>query len=127
MSKITTTTLWRTIFSYSCTTLVLADGTCAYASFFTPRTHVCCQQGVDGKLISKKCWKNFGGANNHVVAWTSFAKSSNKIKVLKLETQKELLNEHTSLWKSFEIHKFRLQLFFMVALKPKANHEQEDV
>lgn len=43
------------IFSYSCTTLVFADGTCPYASFFTPRTHVCCQQGVDGKLISKKC------------------------------------------------------------------------
>jgi hypothetical protein len=43
-----------------------------------------------------------------------------------LKLKKRLLNEDTSLQKSFEIHKCRLQFFLKVALKPKANREEED-
>jgi hypothetical protein len=68
-----------------CTTPMFVDGrTHVEASPSSPHTHACCQQGVDdGKPVSKKCRRNFGGASNLAARLSNFAKSSNKIEILK--------------------------------------------
>lgn len=52
--------------------LVFVDVTCIDVSPITPCTHAYRQQGVDGKFLSRKHHKLFGGANNVVVALSSF-------------------------------------------------------
>jgi len=73
------------------TTPMFIDGTHVEASPSSPCTCACCQQGVDGKPISKKCHRNFGGASNLVATLTNLAESSNKIEKFKLETQKKIV------------------------------------
>jgi hypothetical protein len=64
------------------TTPMFVDGMHVEASPSHPRTCACHQQGVDDKLVSKKCRRNSRGANNFAIALSSFTKSSNKIKIL---------------------------------------------
>jgi hypothetical protein len=73
------------------TTPVFVDGMHVEASPSHLCTRACHQQGVDGKLVSKKRHRNSRGANNFAIALSSFAESSNKNKILKLETQKEVV------------------------------------
>jgi hypothetical protein len=73
------------------TTLVFIDGMHVDAFPPHPCTRACHQQGVDGKHVSNKRCRNSGGANNLAITLSSFAESSNKIKILKLETQKEAI------------------------------------
>jgi len=51
----------------------------------TPGTRVYCRQGVDGKFVSRKHHKNSRGANNIVVALSSFRKKFNQIEIRKVE------------------------------------------
>ncbi len=61
------------------------------ASPLHPCTRACHQQGVNGKHVSNKRCRNSRGANNLAITLSSFVESSNKIKILKLETQKEAI------------------------------------
>jgi hypothetical protein len=54
------------------TLLVFVDVTCIDASPITPCTHAYRRQHVDGKFVSRKHHKNSRGANNIVVALSSF-------------------------------------------------------
>jgi hypothetical protein len=67
------------------------DGMHVKASPSSPGTCACCQQGVGGRPILKKCSRNFGGASNLVATLSNLVESSNKIENFKLEAHKKVV------------------------------------
>jgi len=101
------------------------DGMHVKASPFSPWTCACCQQGVGGKPIFKKCCRNFGGASNLVATLSNLAESSNKIENFKLEAPKKKVEQTDKLAKKFLDAQAQIATFFANALKPRATREED--
>jgi hypothetical protein len=59
-------------------TPMFVDGMHVNEFLFIPCMHACRQQTIDGKLVSKKCCKNYGGASSLVAILSSLVKTFNK-------------------------------------------------
>jgi hypothetical protein len=86
------------------------------ASLFNPCIRLYRQQGVNRKHVLKN-HRNFVGANNLGITLSSFAKSSNKIEILKLEAQKETIERAV---KKFLNAQVQIVILFVKVLKPRA-------
>jgi hypothetical protein len=83
---------------------------------------LCLFSTIDGKPVSKKGCKIFVGASNLVVTLSSFVESSNKIEILKLEAQKETIEQAMEKFLNAQV---QIVTIFVNVLKPKVIKEED--